>query len=248
MVKLNKPATLTPSILDLNDPNSKGHQATEALKRDHDEGKKSFVFDNNIYGHYEVKSTLVEKVQHKKCCFCESFVSHISHGDIEHFRPKGGYQNTPGDKLNTPGYYWLAYDFQNLFFSCEVCNRTYKRNFFPLALPTQRVTNHHIHDDLSKEEPLIIDLLNDNPADHLYFEREIPKGKDPKGKLTILRLGLDREDLNEYRLKWLKLLQEIAKYAEKGDEESLNLLLKAASPKEPFSLMVRSNFPYLNLV
>lgn len=50
---------------------------------------------------------------HGKCAYCESRITTIYSGDIEHFRPKGG------------GYYWLAADWDNLLFACPFCNQTY---------------------------------------------------------------------------------------------------------------------------
>ena len=54
-----------------------------------------------------VKDALRE-AQHGKCAFCESKISHIAHGDVEHFRPKAGYRQNPEDPLVQPGYYWLS--------------------------------------------------------------------------------------------------------------------------------------------
>ena len=58
--------------------------------------------------------------------FCESKVSHIAYGDVEHFRPKAGYRQRPEDPLVQPGYYWLAYEWSNLLFCCQLCNQRFK--------------------------------------------------------------------------------------------------------------------------
>ncbi len=88
-------------------------------------------------------------MQHDKCAFCESKVSAIAYGDVEHFRPKAGYQQSHDDDLQRPGYYWLAYEWSNLFFSCSICNQQGKRNVFPLANPRRRATCHR--DDIGLE-------------------------------------------------------------------------------------------------
>ena len=54
-----------------------------------------FEFDSSVYGHKTVKKALIE-AQHGKCCFCEAKVVHISYGDVEHFRPKGGVSSERG--------------------------------------------------------------------------------------------------------------------------------------------------------
>lgn len=244
MVKIDKSLSKVPGILDSMDPTSKGVLATQALTAAYDQGERNFKFDSNIYGNAEVKQTL-KKVQHDKCCFCESKISHITYGDVEHFRPKGGYQSTLDKPLTQPGYYWLAYHFGNLLLACQICNQKYKRNLFPLLDESKRVKSHHDHDNLHLENQLIIDPGKDNPEDHIYFDQEIPKSKDLKGELTIQRLGLDRKELNDYRLDWLRHIRSTARHAAKGDLESLELLIEAARAKSVFSLMVRSNFPFL---
>nr|GEV99656.1 AAA ATPase, putative [Tanacetum cinerariifolium] len=45
------------------------------------------------YGHRTVKQALKDD-QYDKCCYCERDFTANYHGDVEHFRPKGGYQQT----------------------------------------------------------------------------------------------------------------------------------------------------------
>ncbi len=63
------------------------------------------------------------KDQFDKCCFCESKVAHIDAGDVEHYRPKGESKQTESDPVNKLGYYWLAYEWDNLLIACQRCNR-----------------------------------------------------------------------------------------------------------------------------
>ena len=58
-----------------------------------------------------------------KCAYCEAPTSVVTHGDVEHFRPKST-------------YWWLAYCFDNYLFSCEICNQLYKGDRFPISGPT----------------------------------------------------------------------------------------------------------------
>ena len=94
------------------------------------------------------------KAQHDKCCFCESKVTHISYGDVKHYRPKAGYRQDPEEPLGRPGYYWLAYEWSNLMFCCQICNQRFKRNLFPLADPARRAETHH--DDLSTKHAIFL--------------------------------------------------------------------------------------------
>jgi uncharacterized protein (TIGR02646 family) len=138
-------------------------------------------------------------MQHGKCCFCEAKILHVSYGDIEHYRPKAGYQQGSSESLQKPGYYWLAYAWDNLLLSCTLCNQQYKRNLFPLLHPDKRALNHH--DNITAEEPLLINPSVTDPKGYIGFREEIPyaiNGND-KGETTITVLGLDRDNLNEAR-------------------------------------------------
>jgi hypothetical protein len=134
MVRIDKTRVPVPAILG---PGGKGQIATEILKTDYDNGIRSFRFSSKIYGHKTVKDAL-KKAQHDKCCFCEARVTHISHGDVEHFRPKAAFLAKDSRKFTKPGYYWLAYDLSNLYFSCQICNQSYKKNYFPIAEEANR--------------------------------------------------------------------------------------------------------------
>lgn len=238
MVKFDKSVIPIPAILQ-ND--GRGGVATRDLIANYEAGNKIFEFDAGIYGHTTVKSALVE-LQHGKCCFCESTLRHISSGDVEHFRPKAGFQSALDSPMIRPGYYWLVYDFSNLYLSCEICNRSFKKNFFPLSDETRRVRSHHQHLQINNEGALIIDPAEDEPSEHIEFDREIPKPKGEKGRITIERTGLDRFDLNQERLEYYEFMAFIAAKARSGDVEAVQIIRKAAYPSQRYSLMIRCNF------
>ncbi len=182
----------------LRKPDMRGPKDTTKLCKDYDDGEREFKFKSDIYGAKPVKKALL-KAQHEKCCFCESKIPHVYHGDVEHFRPKGGCQQGPEDDLIQPGYYWLAYCWKNLFLSCAVCNQIYKKNLFPLEDPDQRARSHH--DVVSTEHPLFIDPAVDDPGEYLEFNEEYARAIDgnERGSMTIAALGLNRDDLVEMR-------------------------------------------------
>jgi len=165
--------------------------------------KNAFKFDKKIYGAPSVKRAL-RSAQHDKCCYCEGkFAAHAS-GDVEHFRPKTCFQQQKGGPIEYPGYYWLAYDWSNLYYACELCNRVGKRNLFPIADPTQRRRSAN---DRGQEIPEIIDPGGAlDPRDHIKFRGAAPEGVTALGRKTICVLGLDRGDLTTARLDHLKLL------------------------------------------
>ncbi|QDK78258.1 hypothetical protein EXU85_06460 [Spirosoma sp. KCTC 42546] len=244
MIKIDKSTVAIPVILA---SNGRGEKAVEKLKSIFNSGDTTFVFDKTIYGHKSVKEIL-RTIQHNKCCFCEAKIDHISHGDVEHFRPKAGYQQDDNQPLVKPGYYWLAYDFTNLFFCCQICNQVYKKNYFPLADESKRANSHK--DDYTVEESLILHPAIDSIDDHLVFEAEIikPKNGSRKGKETIKRTGLNREFLLKERFEHLRKLRFLEDVVLRNGDQS-NEIREAfkewGKPTSLFSAMVRANFPDL---
>lgn len=159
-------------------------------------GTKKFNFYNNIYGAKSVKNALL-RTQHNKCCYCESEFRHTSYGAVEHYRPKGAVKQAPGHSEEYPGYYWLAYDWNNLLVSCEVCNTSYKGLLFPLTDNNTRVSSHH--DDIEAEQPLFINPAIEDPRNHIRFREEAPEPRTKVGRVTIKGLGLRRSALEEAR-------------------------------------------------
>jgi len=213
-------------------------------KQDYKTGVKKFEFDSGIYGHESVKSALIE-AQHDKCCFCESKVSHIAYGDVEHFRPKGGYCQDAGDEIEKPGYYWLAYEWTNLFFCCQLCNQRFKKNLFPLIDPNKRARSHK--DNPNQEEPVFVSPAEDNPEDFISFRAEIPFAinDNMRGKATISALGLDRNVLNEVRGDYLEHLRMIYSIANANPpypetKEAKALLKKAIQDSSLYAGMARA--------
>ena len=90
--------------------------AADATKRAIDEGP-NHVVKNAIYGSDEVRAAL-EELFSFKCAYCESSLGE-SGWDVEHFRPKG----RVAENREHPGYYWLAYAWENLYPSCVHCNQ-----------------------------------------------------------------------------------------------------------------------------
>ena len=176
---------------------TKGVELRDSLIAQADAGNTDFCFDNKVYAHDSVKEQMM-KDQHGKCAYCEQY-KNGDFGCVEHYRPKGGF----GSPLQKPGYYWLAYDWQNLLFSCSECNTSYKRNLFPLVNENARDIEHRY---ISNEEPTIINPATTDPGEHIEFSEFIIRPKlidgqeSLQGKTTIgvFRLN-DRKDLKERR-------------------------------------------------
>ena len=243
MIRVRKPAR-APRILrergrTTTDSNCEAFDSTPS---NYLNGNEIFEFDRTIYAAKSVKNALT-KAQHEKCCFCESKVTHVAYGDVEHFRPKAGFRQTQSDPLGRPGYYWLAYNWENLFFSCQLCNQRFKRNLFPLKNSGRRARSHR--DDLGREEPLFIDPAAMDPTTFISFRDEYPYaiGGNQIGKTTIQALGLDREALNERRrdyLHQLKLIQTLASMVVPEGAEARTFLVRAIDDSAEYAAMARA--------
>ena len=210
-------------------------------------GERRFDFYRAIYGHMAVRTALRE-AQHGKCCYCEGRSDAFAALDVEHHRPKGAVrcQGRESEKL-FPGYYWLAYSWENLYLCCQVCNRSYKKDLFPLEDPAARARSHR--DDVSGEEPLLLDPGgSDDPCRHIRFRQEYAVGLTGAGRTTIEVLDLNREALVDERLRRLKeirALQDMVQiYAGSTEpdrvarrEEARNELARANLPGAIFSAM-----------
>lgn len=154
----------------------------------------------SIYGADDVRRQLMAD-QFDKCAYCECRVTK-QYCDVEHYRPKRT-------------YYWLGHSWDNLLYTCNLCNRTYKKDHFPLADETRRASSQ---DDISGEMPLIINPTKEEPLEHIRFNRHEMVGLTEKGRKTIELFHLndrnerpslvdDREQLYEKYMLNLKLKQ-----------------------------------------
>ena len=248
MIRVHKPLK-APKILTTEgaEQTNKDRAAYDLRSDDYRSGSKKFEFKERIYSAKCVKNVLL-KAQHKKCCYCESKFSSTSYGAVEHFRPKRGVKQKKNQTLQYPGYYWLAYDWDNLLVSCERCNSSHKGNLFPLAVQKRRARSHH--DDVTEERSLFIDPAREDPQRHIRFRGEVARPVTKRGQETIQGMGLGRDDLEEARreklgvLKALHSLVELRKdSAELEDqnvvEKACKLLADACLPEAEYSAMAR---------
>lgn len=157
----------------------------EANKEKYYNGELKFEAKNSIYNNESVRENL-EKIQHNKCCYCET-KSTRSNMDVEHFRPKTAYSKTFKGNSYYPGYFWLAYDWNNLFLACQVCNQIFKNDFFPIEDEETRAQLNNLSTE--NELPFFVHPSFDEPEDDIEYIESIPIGKTEKGKKTIAFLG-----------------------------------------------------------
>jgi len=143
------------------------------------------VFSRTLYKEQRLAYMAFDGPFRGKCAYCESSLEGQP-GDVEHYRPKGRVTVSNGSSTSEtfadagvikphPGYYWLAYDWQNLLPSCIDCNRPNenkipgihmgKRNYFPV-----KAFRAVSPGDEKKEEPLLINPVYQDPGVHLKID------------------------------------------------------------------------------
>lgn len=222
--------------------------ATSRVKAAYDKGNlKVYSYQQKLWGDEAIKKVLKEEVQKNRCCYCEKDIT--DEGELEHWRPREGFQQARGKSIEKPGYYWLAYEWSNWFYSCTTCNKR-KRNLFPLKDESKRCKSHRSKLSCSGESPLLIHPSEENPKDFLeYIGYEIvAKGNDKdRGNAQIDVMELSRKGLFDKRvghravskgLEDLLVIQPDNLIAKQLYNQSLE---EAAQPGKVFSYMVRCN-------
>lgn len=199
------------------------------------------------YSASRVKDVLVA-MHHSKCCYCEKKLLSRGYLHVEHFRPKSAVRQLAEDRDELPGYYWLAYQWDNLLLSCLDCNSRSKHTLFPLADPAVRA---HCHlDDITREQPLFIDPATDDPRLHIRFDDDVPMSQTEKGRTTIAGISLRRAELREERLKLLRHIDarnDIIEVARRHPEDAA-LQLKADEARQFIEEATRPDAEFSSMV
>ncbi len=164
----------------------------------------------SVYGADAVRKAL-EKLFHDKCAYCEGKSMGQADWDVEHFRPKG----SVAERDDHPGYYWLAYEWENLYPSCQHCNQKRrdrprwgdlsaasgpakgKLDQFPLATEALRAMSPA--DDHRQENRLLVDPSTDDPEEHIRFDvhgQALPVQGSLRGEASIDVFHLKRKRLS----------------------------------------------------
>lgn len=174
------------------------------------------------YQNPEIKDAL-EKETHSKCAYCESKFKHVSFGDIEHILPK--------NKNARPELY---VEWNNLTLSCEICNRTNKKDYYDPLDP-------------------LINPVEDDPNNLLIafgpFIYQAPGSR--KGELSIAILDLNRPELVERRKEKIEnLLPLIDKWKNEVNDTYKKLLysqiIKEAEADKEYSFIISTYLKQIN--
>jgi len=203
--------------------------------------------------HWKKAREPIARAQHQKCVYCETRVRPGYPGDVEHYRPKEAVtpvswnrakkQFRDGKKI-TPGYWWLAYSFDNYLFSCFWCNNR-KGTRFPVRGQRPPLTPG----SEPGERPLLLNPFMVDPSIHLEFdELGGVHGMTQEGRFTIHVCGLDRHDLHHERQRIATTItRDIDDYEdavvadnELAQQQTLRRLLEACLPDAPYAAMARA--------
>jgi uncharacterized protein (TIGR02646 family) len=173
----------------------------------------------NKYRHPKIKDALVS-LFHGKCAYCESHITHVDYGHIEHYRPKSGPQGQPD----------LCFEWTNLLLACGICNGAqFKSDRFPGP---------------ADGGPLI-NPCEDDPANHFEFRFDGKLGLasvygiTDRGQTTERLLGLNRSELRRFRSEQVKKLA-VLKRLERSDPEARRLMEEALQPTSDYSAFARA--------
>jgi 5-methylcytosine-specific restriction endonuclease McrA len=141
-----------------------------------------------------------------KCAFCESRITETDYTDMDRFRPT--YKAIGLDGEPSPQHYWwLAYEWTNIYMACFVCNKL-KGSRFPVG--GARAEERTYGEKLLDEQPLLLDPCADYPEEELLFDEMGMVASDTKrGRMTIEVFGLNRRPLVEARKVMLEALREL---------------------------------------
>lgn len=228
---------------------ARAQQATAQVVADYFKGQK-LEFNSEIWG--DLKAFLLENVFYGKCAYCEARITHTSFGDAEHYRPKGRVtvrRNGSDEIVQSgsnphPGYFWLAYDWENLLPACQRCNSAEgKMNQFPVARQHADVTDPPLDSSSLDilESPLLLHPYRDDPRHHLVFGKKgvvSAKGGSQRGQTSITVYSLDRDTLAVDRqaaqeFGWLRFLLALGNGGSVDD-----VLASYRSGEEPHSAAV----------
>ena len=211
--------------------------------------------------------------QHNKCAYCEAEIGgrlgpagdrDTQTQDVEHFRPKNEIKSWSApsgwdmkfdiETGPSDGYPWLAYDELNYVASCIPCNRSNKKNFFPIAKIYSDYASQPGVEELRKEKPFLIfpaatvtdtnpeeliSFLGSNPVPHPSLT---PDNMDYwRAMVTISVLNLERADLDVPRKKLIfQMTRSYVTALRVSSDLAIEVLATCTRPEEPFSSCARS--------
>jgi len=178
-----------------------------------------------------------------KCAFCESPVEAITASPVvHHFRPPQEAVDDDGN-VSRPHYWWLAYEWENLYLCCQRC-ATAAGAMFPVD--GDRAPVEARGSALAAEKALLVDPCRDDPDEHLAFR---PDGSvealTDRGKATIEVHALNRHPLVEARRQAIEMALEYPAKSPRNDRAApyigaIRQIARGYEPRTVLSLYARA--------
>jgi uncharacterized protein (TIGR02646 family) len=148
-------------------------------------------------------SRAVYELFNGKCAYCESLIPlEVTKSKYNHFRPKSGARGFEKE-FSTDHYWWLTYEWHNLYSCCLVCDQ-YKSTWFPVEGDRAAINT-----PILNEKALLIDPCWDRPEEHLvYKDQGEVDFLSLRGKTTIEIIKLNRAELVKARIREANKLKE----------------------------------------
>jgi len=163
----------------------------------------------NKYKQKQVKNSLLIMFS-SKCAYCESHISHIGFGNIEHYQPKSKFPD-------------LCFNWDNLLLGCEICNSVvFKGQKFPE----------------DNDGGPFVNPVKENPDDFFDFEYDKDTGtanvipKNERAKTTEKGLGLNRPELVIHRSSIVRKMVFAALKAKDGDDAGIEEIRKCCRKED----------------
>jgi hypothetical protein len=204
------------------------------------------VANEDLWRDDRIRNWLLSQFNNK-CWYSEAQDS-VSSIHVDHYRPKGRVKEAPGSNFE-PGYWWLAFDWNNYRICGQLLN-VKKGDLFPIIEGLRCTANNPV--SLQLEAPVLIDPLTDQTRLISYEKDEdaciavvaagISAPDINRAKSTIEIMGLNlRPRLNEKRNEfWDKCKMKIDEYQNASGAQVLRLIAEA-SAKAALKEMVKYN-------
>ncbi len=178
----------------------------------------------NKYKHKQIKDSL-RMMFVGKCAYCESHISHVGYGHIEHYQPKSKFPER-------------CFDWDNLLLGCEICNgKRYKGDKFPD----------------SHENGPFVNPVTENPDDFFDFEFDPNTGtanvipKNNRALTTEKELGLNRPELLIHRSSVVRKMVFAALKAKDGDQDGIKEIRKCCRQEDEYAAFARALVKRFNI-
>lgn len=189
MIRRTRPRAM-PASLRAARPKAMARLRAYDRRRTMQKSQSRWPIDPDVIAGKDVVAAL-RQVFDDKCAYCET---RVARKQVEPVRHRPAEEAVQLDRtVSRHHYWWLAYEWQNLYLVCPTC-RSHKGRLFPTG--RERAPAETRGAGLSEEDPLLLDPCVDDPGEHLDY---LPDGRmvglTRRGATTIDVLGLNRADL-----------------------------------------------------